>query len=67
MIECATAWLISLAAVSSLASSTRSQGRTPRTSRGQGDSEPIPTPPRRGALSDPLLGAVGVGRFMGQR
>ena len=28
-----------------------------------GDSEPTPTPPRRGALSGPLLGGVGVGRF----
>ena len=42
-----------------------SQGETtPRTSRAQGDSEPTPTPPRRGALSGPLLGGVGVGRFM---
>ena len=38
--------------------------RPPWTSRAQGDSEPTPTTPRRGALSGPLLGGVGVGRFM---
>ncbi len=37
---------------------------TSRTLRARGDSEPTPTPPRRGALSGPLLGGVGVGRFM---
>ncbi len=37
--------------------------RPPRTSRAQADSEPTPTPPRRGVLSVPLLGGVGVGRF----
>ena len=38
--------------------------RTPRTSRAQGNSEPTPTPPRRGPDRAPLLGGVGVGRFM---
>ena len=35
------------------------------TSRAQGNSEPSPTPPRRGALFVPLPGGVGVGRITG--
>ena len=35
-----------------------------RPSRAQGDSEPTPTPPRRGPDKAPLLGGVGVGRFI---
>ena len=41
------------------------QERPPRASLAQGDSEPTTTPPRRGTDKTPLLGGVGVGRFMG--
>ena len=40
--------------------------RTSPTPRAQGDSEPTPTPPRRGTDRAPLLGGEGVGRFMGR-
>ena len=44
-----------------------SQGETtPRTSRAQGDSEPTPTPPRRGALSGLLLRGSFVRSLLGR-